>query len=113
MVICLLYQIRKGTFDIGNADGNICKALLYERAKDLPPNPTTIDEELPDRFGRTLVGENFLIYDSFEDEDYDLPCGRIIVFATLANLKILFKSNIWYLDGTFRVAPTLFSSCLR
>ena len=76
---------------------NIRKSLLYERAKDLPPNPTTIDElqELPDRFKRKLVGENFLIYDSFEDEDYALPCGRIIVFATLANLKIFFKSNIW------------------
>ena len=40
---------------------------------------------------------------------YDLTCGRIIVFATKENLRILFeRSRTWYLDGTFKVTPGIF-----
>ena len=63
---------------------------------------------MPDRFRKTLVGDNFLIYDSFEDEDYSLNCGGIIVFGTRANLEILFKSSILHVDGTFEVTPLIF-----
>lgn len=55
---------------------------------------------MPDKFIKTQVDDNFLLYDSYEDEDYDLD-DRIIVFATCENLKTLFKSDAWYVDGTF------------
>ena len=41
-------------------------------------------------------------------EDYDLDCGRIIIFSTRENLKLLFKSEIWFLDGTFDTVPSMF-----
>jgi len=34
--------------------------------------------------------------------------GRILVFATKEYLRILFKSRIWFVDGTFETAPDIF-----
>jgi len=34
--------------------------------------------------------------------------GRILVFATKEYLRILFKSRIWFVDGTFKTAPDIF-----
>ena len=48
------------------------------------------------------------MYDSFEDENYNQNHGRIIIFSTNENLRNLFKSQTWYVDGTFSVVPTLF-----
>ena len=90
---------------------NIQKQIQRVRQKNLPPNPVRIQDltEIPDIYKETLAGEIFLIYDSFSDENYDLTCGRIIVFATRENLKILFeRSKTWYLDGTFKVTPGIF-----
>ena len=73
-------------------------------------NPIRIQDlaEIPDIYRKTLAGELFIIYDSFSDESYDLTCGRIIVFATKENLRILFeRSRTWYVDGTFKVTPYL------
>ena len=71
-------------------------------------NPTCIEDlkELPDKFRKTQVGDNFLLYDSYEDKGYDLY-DRIIVFATRENLKTLFKSDTWYIDGTFQTVPSI------
>jgi len=35
--------------------------------------------------------------------------NRILIFARSKSLDILENSKIWYMDGTFKVAPTLFS----
>lgn len=44
-------------------------------------NPRILDElhEIPDSSRKTKVGEQFFIYDSFEDEHYRLDCYRILV----------------------------------
>lgn len=33
---------------------------------------------------------------------------RILIFGRPLGLKLLKDSKIWYMDGTFKVAPTLF-----
>ena len=64
-----------------------------------------------------LAGENFLLYDSFEDhEDYendeadesDGDETRIIIFSTRSNLQRLSRSKEWHVDGTFKTSPTIF-----
>lgn len=53
---------------------NINEIIQRERSRRMPRNPRILDElhDIPDRFRRTKVGESFLIYDSFEDENYNL-----------------------------------------
>lgn len=89
---------------------NIRKGIQRERRRHLPSNPLSIEDlgDLPDVFKKTLGAENFLLYDSLNDGDFDLNCGRILIFATRQNLQKLFLSEIWYLDGTFDVVPSLF-----
>lgn len=88
---------------------NIKKTIQRERSRNFPTNPRLIGElaEIPERYRKTLEGVDFLLYDSFEDQDYTLP-GRVIIFATQDNLRTLFKSKIWFADGTFSTVPTIF-----
>ena len=89
---------------------NIKKQIQPIRLKELPSNPQSINvlREIPDVYQKTLVGENFLLYDSYEDENYDLQCGRIIIFCTEENLRILIRSLTWFVDGTFSTVPSIF-----
>lgn len=88
---------------------NLKKALRRERRRHLPPNPKTLDEiiELPGRYQRTLSNERFLMYDSRVDETFGE--GRVLAFATRSNLEKLANSDTWYLDGTFKVSPVIFT----
>lgn len=55
----------------------------------------------------TTTGDRFLIYDSKGTQD--VTSGRVIVFSTRRNLELLATSRIWYLDGTFKVSPSIFT----
>lgn len=82
---------------------NMKKQIRRERRKHLPPNPKSLDElgDLPEQYGRTFSGDNFLLYDS---RAYgDLPNGRVLVFSTRRNIEILRECDVWSVDGTFRV----------
>lgn len=83
---------------------NLKKAMRRQRRQNLPPNPKSLAElsDLPERFQKTLIGEKFLIYDSRDSEDDDND-SRVLVFATRKNLELLSKSEVWFLDGTFKV----------
>ena len=63
---------------------NIKKQIQRDRIKNMPSNPQNIEDlgELPGKYKTTAAAENFLLYDSREDEEYDSTCGRILVFAT-------------------------------
>lgn len=89
---------------------NLKQSIRRIRKKNLPPNPRALSElgELPDLYKRTLTNENFLIYDSkFKGEDQ--VSGRVLVFGTRRNLELLSQSDTWFLDGTFKVSPTIFT----
>ncbi|KAL4097696.1 hypothetical protein QTP88_022427 [Uroleucon formosanum] len=49
------------------------------------------------------INEQFLLADSGQESD------RVLIFGRLSGLKILKNSRTWYCDGTFRIAPLLFS----
>ena len=49
------------------------------------------------------------MYDSYEDEEYAASYGRVIVFCTRNDLRALMSSRAWFLDGTFKTAPSIFT----
>lgn len=86
------------------------KRVSRTRLRNLPSAPLTIHDlrEIPVEFQNTLSGERFLLYDSHEDEEYENQYGRILIFATKENLRNLFRSSTWFVDGTFSCAPSIF-----
>lgn len=58
---------------------------------------------IPNKLSQTFSGSQFVFFDSGpEDKD------RMIVLATEENINYLNNSNIWCVDGTFEISPTLF-----
>lgn len=89
---------------------NVKQAILRTRAKEFPANPNNIYElkYIPWRFSVMKSGDFFLLYDSNSDDEYNLECGRIIIFATENNLRQLFRCKMWFADGTFKPVPVIF-----
>lgn len=105
----------------------LAQSVRRARRRDLPANPTKLSAlgELPEVFQKTLLGENFLLYDSgapqvddeSEDEDEPEPTDdeeapvrkRVLVFGTRRNVELLCQSRTWFIDGTFRTAPHIFT----
>ncbi|XP_052123549.1 uncharacterized protein LOC113215949 [Frankliniella occidentalis] len=82
------------------------------RSKSYPRNPKTIGDigDIPQKYKNTLDGKEFLIYDSWNDEEDDEPPqNRILVFSTRQFLKRLTQSLIVNLDGTFETSPDIFT----
>ena len=88
----------------------LLRTIQRERAKKFPANPRTIDElgEIPSKYRVTVAEDDFLQYDSNDFINNDDVNGRIIVYTTDKNLQMLGKSKTWYLDGTFKVSPSIF-----
>lgn len=106
----------------------LIRSLQRVRRKELPSNPLSLSQlgEIPARYQQTLVGEHFLLHDSgpppeesSSDSDSESDDGeperarqerpRVIVFATRKNLELLCESAVWFLDGTFKTAPSIFA----
>ena len=51
-----------------------------------------------------LAGRSFLLYDNGVDAD-----ERMLIFATIENLRRLSESTTWNMDGNFAMAPNLFA----
>ena len=83
-----------------------------------------------DKYERTLTGEKFLLFDSRpettsedeeeveEEEEQDEGAAaaaprrrspRTLVFATRRNLELLCESGTWFIDGTFKASPIIFT----
>jgi len=88
---------------------NLRKTIRRERRIGLPPNPKSLDEleDLPPKYQLSAKGEQFLLFDSRDDPDFGI--GRVIVFSTRRNLEQLAKSDTWFVDGTFKVCPSIFT----
>lgn len=63
--------------------------------------PSTLDEiNIPEDL-KNVEGETFLLSDkSFMNE-------RILIFGSVENLKVLGRSRVWLMDGTFKIVPTI------
>ena len=89
----------------------------------IPTNPTSLAAmaSVPTQFTRTLLGEKFLIHDSrdAEDEsvdsepevgiDEDEEPARVLVYSTARNIELLCRSPTWFVDGTFKTSPSIFT----
>ncbi|XP_041369007.1 uncharacterized protein LOC121383200 [Gigantopelta aegis] len=90
--------------ELGKPD-HIKRALRRERAKHMPKNPTSLrDLMLDDEWTTSSDGDRFLIYDNGVDSS-----DRMLVFGTDDGLRHLASSESWFMDGTFTVAPLLFT----
>lgn len=77
---------------------------LKQKRNIAPVTPRLVRELIIDAiFTVTANNENFLLFDNGATD------RRIIVFATDANIRFLKECGEWYLDGTFRICPPLFS----
>ena len=72
-------------------------------AKGRPRDPAELhDLIIEGRWLQDIDGNEFLIYDNLNHKN------RMIVFGTDQCLVHLANSNIWHMDGTFKMCPTLF-----
>ena len=87
---------------------NLKKTVRRTRQDQLPPNPKSLADlqDLPPEYTKTFKDEAFLLYDSRSDPAFEH--GRVLVFSTRKNLEMLSKSSTWFVDGTFKVAPSMF-----
>ena len=73
-----------------------------------PPNLADVSEiVIPNKYKQYMMNngerENFLIDNSGQSDD------RILIFGRESWTKHLLDSSVWYADGTFRLAPPLFT----
>ena len=80
-----------------------CVRRYRQVAGNAPANPQTrADLELPEEYTRTLAGQPFLLFDSGPVED------RILLLSTDSLLRTFETSLDWFVDGTFKVVPSIF-----
>ncbi len=92
--------------------------------KEVLPAPTKLWclKKIPDRYKKTLLDEQSLLQDSYplpqssciedpnsEEEQKEEAGPRVIVFATRKNIEILCHSTIWFVYGTFKTIPNIFT----
>lgn len=86
---------------------NLKRAVSRKRQKltDFPPHPKNIEElEIPQSLTTSHTGDQFILYDSGL-----VDRNRIIIFRTNESLSWLVNNRHWLADGTFKVAPELFT----
>ncbi|KAL0860065.1 hypothetical protein ABMA27_010380 [Loxostege sticticalis] len=84
---------------------NALRQVVYRaRKKDFPTEPASLDEiDVPAEY-RIVEKEIFLARDVKYGND-----NCLLLFCTKGNLKVLFNSQIWILDGTFKTCPDIFT----
>ncbi|CAF2694340.1 unnamed protein product [Rotaria sp. Silwood2] len=75
------------------------------RAKLLPPNPKSLDFEVPALYSTTHEGENFLLYDSTHKK----LGGRLMILSSKYLIQMLCSCDVMLIDGTFKIRPSMFS----
>ncbi|KAL8613974.1 hypothetical protein ACOMHN_023209 [Nucella lapillus] len=85
---------------------SVKRDLRRQRRAMLPKEPSMQLELVFEDEWRTTGGENAVPF-LFHDSGPDSP-NRVTVFATRAALRLLSRANIWYMDGTFSMAPKIY-----
>lgn len=74
------------------------------KKKSCPTSPANLNVlVLPEEYMKTLDDKNFLIFDSGPGDE------RLMIFSTEENLNELARCTSIHMDGTFNVAPILFT----
>ena len=75
--------------------------LHKRRAKKLPTVPNDfLERNITGEYSQTTCGMPFLRYDNKSESN------RIILLACDQTIKILADTDEWFMDGTFKVAPS-------
>lgn len=81
---------------------SLVRTINRIRNDNATPDPTNLtDLQLSDEHTK-YNEEQFLLYDSGPGDD------RILIFTTQRNQQLLKTADVWLMDGTFDVVPTLF-----
>ncbi|KAF0682253.1 Uncharacterized protein FWK35_00033442, partial [Aphis craccivora] len=78
------------------------RTIRNHRCND-PPKPTCGNEIIIEGEYREYGNQRFLLYDNGPNSD-----DRILMFATDNYLSLLAKSDTWFVDGNFGLAPEFF-----
>ena len=89
--------------------------LAHNRRQMMPPLPQTSSFTIPDAYTTDYHNNSRLLLHDSEDAKFQMdptvyvrPEGRILVWASDVQLKLLFASERLYMDGTFSTAPPNF-----
>lgn len=76
------------------------------RRNDIPRSDisSVSDITIPDSLKTSTRGCNFVLWDSGADDP-----GRILMFGTTENLVLMEVHDHWFIDGTFKVSPSIFT----
>jgi hypothetical protein len=81
---------------------SVSSTMYKDRHATLPPLPRTVDAiVIPPAFQTTISGQRFLLSQHVNND--------FIIFATPDNLRMLCQADTLFMDGTFDIAPRLFS----
>lgn len=109
MKVCKIIQTSKASVPSSVVEclpsTSALKQTIYRhrRKKDVVKEPNDIFFKINESL-TSFDGENFVIKDCIFEEN-----KRVILMSTLNLMTILSKSTYWILDGTFKVAPSLFT----
>ena len=104
------HNITKITWLICTLNSNInylrrLRSTLFKiRSNSFPENPREVDFAIPPQYRLTDDDKDFLILDETSEET-----GRILIFSSAEQLKIMSKSEVLHMDGTFKTCPQMFS----
>ena len=89
--------------------------LAHSRRQMMPPLPQTSSFVIPDAYTTDYHNSSRLLLHDSEDAKFHIdstvymrPEGRVLVWASDVQLKLLFESERLYMDGTFSTAPPNF-----
>ena len=83
--------------------------MARSAAKRHHANPASLEDlSFPPSYLLTASGDNLLLWDS----EYPFSLRRSYLFGTPSNLEVLGSCNNLVIDGTFKVAPSLFTQLL-
>ncbi|CAF4413592.1 unnamed protein product [Rotaria sp. Silwood2] len=98
---------------------NLGHNLIQNRRKLMPPLPQSCSFSISDEYKNDYLNcDRLLLHDSYDppfqiDESlYTRPEGRILVWSSDVQLKLMFDSEKLYMDGTFSTAPPNFDQLI-
>ena len=85
-------------------ESSLKAALRRQRRREHGPLPSSLEdlENIPEAY-QSINGDRWLIPDAV-DSDH-----RFLLFGRSTTINAMARSQMWYLDGTFKCRPLLFS----
>jgi len=84
-----------------------CQRTIQRQRKQcaIPFHPVNslADIVISKQLQQTTRNDNFVLWDFGVDDN-----KRILMFGTAEHLKLLLQYDHWFIDGTFKIAPTIF-----